>query len=49
MRHEETYKGNTIVAETYSIGKEWSYQIDDDARESGGRPLRNERLSSGRP
>ena len=50
MRHEERYKGRTIVAETSPLGKgyRWSYQIDGgDMRESGDRPLRNESVVLG--
>ncbi len=48
MRQEEQYKGYTICAETYPVGKGygWTYQIDGgDLRESRDRPLRNERVA----
>jgi hypothetical protein len=47
MRHEEQYKGHTILAETYRVGEgyRWTYQIDGgDMRECRDRPLRNERV-----
>jgi hypothetical protein len=50
MRAEVRYKGHTIVAETYPIGKGyiWSYQIDGgDMRESRDRPRRNESVVLG--